>query len=89
MLGYNEYGFVSGWIHPTGTKLLMENCHFIGGNGRIYGYKIDGSYVFKPSNELSGYNIYTNISSLKTAVSNQTVVLDGMIKTFYDSYLAG
>ena len=86
---YNEYGFVSGWIHPTGTKLLMENCHFIGGNGRIYGYKIDGSYVFKPSNELSGYNIYTNISSLKTAVSNQTVVLDGMIKTFYDSYLAG
>ena len=85
---YNEYGFVAGYVHPSGTKLLMDNCQFIGGNGRIYGYHVEGSYYFKPSNELTGYNIYTNVSGLKTAVANQTVVLDGMIKTFYDNYIA-
>jgi len=82
----NEYGFVGGWIN--GTTVNMENCQFIGGNGRIYGYKADGSAEYKPSNELTGYNIYTNVSGLKTAVANQTVVLDGMIKTFYDNYIA-
>lgn len=82
----NEYGFVGGWIN--GTTVNMENCQFIGGNGRIYGYKADNSAEYKPSNELTGYNIYTNVGGLKTAVSNQTVNLTGMIKTFYDSYIA-
>ena len=85
---YNEYGFVAGSIHPTGTKLLMENCQFVGGNGRVYGYHFESPYYFKPSNELTGYNIYTNVGGLKTAVSNQTVTLNGMIKTFYDKYIA-
>ena len=65
----------------------MDNCQFIDGNGRIYGYHVEGSYYFKPSNELTGYNIYTNVSGLKTAISNQTVTLDDMIKAFYDKYI--
>ena len=66
------FGFVGGYGHNV--DVLINDCYFVGGNGKLFGYKVDNGTELKPTSITgdvdSDYFVYEDLTSFESVIQS-------------------